>query len=297
VTGGPADEADEQPNRKVRAARLLTCCPAPAVLLLVPFVFYLVPFLAGYGWSALTPPTPRFAGMTTPERQSEIPTAVEWYGTGVVVVPFQARLRAYLREWELPLWNPYSGLGQPFAAQGDGSPYFPAAVLRSLLPTSWSNLVTFGMIGISAVSLYAFLRLLGLSAGAAAFGGAAWSLSGALTLYLARHNMLDQIAMIPSLFLAAAWAIAARRLTAYAVFALVVGLHATAGMLQIGVNALLLLAGFVVSFACLRPGTASSRVRTILVVGFFGALGTTLAAPYVLPIVEGVQAAHHKNVP
>ena len=35
---------------------------------------------------------------------------------GVVVVPFQARLRAYLRGWDLPLWNPYSGLGQPFAA-------------------------------------------------------------------------------------------------------------------------------------------------------------------------------------
>ncbi len=274
------------------------CLNAHVLALLAPFVFYLVPFVAGYGWTALSPMTPGFAGMAqAPGRQSMHPTAVEHYGTGVVVVPFQARLRAYLRDGDLPLWNPYSGLGQPFSAQGEGSPYFPAAVLRSLLPTSWSNAVTFAMIGISAVSLFGFLRLLGLSPGAAAFGGAAWTLSGVFTLHLARNNIIDQFAMIPPLFLAATWAITSGRAAAYATFALVVGLHAMAGMLQIGVNTLLLLVGFLVFFSILRGRSARGRILTIVAAFVFFGLGTALAAPYVLPIVEGVRAAYNKNVP
>ena len=268
------------------------------VILTAPFVFYLVPFLAGYGWSAISPLTPTFPGMPLPPgRQSALPTTVEYYGTGVVVVGFQARLRAYLRDGELPLWNPYSGLGHPFAAQGEGGPYFPLSMARSLLPTSLANLVTFGMIGISAVSMFCFLRLLGLSPGTAAFGGAAWSLSGGLTLNLARNNMLDQVAMIPSLFAAAAWAIVARRVTAYVVLALVVGLHALAGMLQIGVNALLLLAAFVVFFSYLRVPSSNGRHRTIVTIAIFVGLGTALAGPYVLPIIEAVQTTYNKNVP
>ena len=50
--------------------------------------------------------------------------------------------------------------------------------------------------------------------------------------------------MIPPLFLAAAWAIRSRRIVAYVVLAVVVALHDTAGMLQIGVNTLLLLGAF-----------------------------------------------------
>jgi hypothetical protein len=275
----------------------VTVRPAHLLVLAAPFVFYLIPFLAGYGWSALSPMTPGFPGMVVPARQSEIPTAVEHYGTGVVTVPFQARLRAYLRDGDLPLWNPYSGLGQPFAAQGEGSPYFPPAVLRSLLPTSWSNLVTFAVIGVSTVTLFLFLRLLGLSAGAAAFGGAAWALAGQFTLNLARNNYVDQFAMIPPLFLAAAWAIESRRALAYVVFALVVALHAVAGLLQIGVNTLLLLSGFLLFFGYLRGTSLRGRLTTILASFVFLGLGTAIAAPYVLPIVEGVRAAYNKNVP
>ena len=269
-----------------------------AAILAAPFLFYLVPFLAGYGWSAVNPRTPAYPGMTSlSDRQPAVTTAVEHYGTGVVAVPFQARLRAYLRDGDLPLWNPYSGLGQPFAAQGEGSPYFPLAILRSLLPASWSNLVTFASIGISAISMYGFLRVVGPGTPAAAFGGAAWALSGVFTPHLARPNYVDQFAMIPPLFLAAAWAIASRRTLAYVALALTVGLHAVAGLLQIGVNTLLLLAGFLVLYSSLKGETLRGRVATVVVAGLFVGLGTALAAPYVLPIVEGVRAAYNKNVP
>src|SRR3954470_4677412 len=140
-----------------------------------PFLFYLLPFLAGYAWNNIGPLTPDYPGMAnSPDRRPAVTTSVKHYGTGVVTVPFRARLRAYLRDGDLPLWNPYSGLGQPFAAQGEGSPYFPLAVVRSLLPGSWANATTFVMIAISAAALFGFLRLLGLAPATASFGGAAW---------------------------------------------------------------------------------------------------------------------------
>ena len=76
-----------------------------------------------------------------------------------------------------------------------------------------------------------------------------------------------------------------------------VGLHAVAGLLQMGVNTMLLLAGFVIFFGWLRGTTLRGRLSTIVVAFVFVGLGTALAAPYVLPIVEGVRAAYNKNVP
>jgi hypothetical protein len=268
------------------------------LILAAPFLFYLVPFLTGYAWNNIGPLTPDYPGMAgSLDRRPAVTTAVEHYGTGVVAVPFRARLRAYLRDGDLPLWNPYSGLGQPFAAQGEGSPYFPLAVVRALLPGSWANAVTFLSIAVSAGALFGFLRLLGLAPATAAFGGAAWAISGAFTLNLARDNYVDQFAMIPPLFLAAAWAIASRRALAYVAFAAVVCLHAVAGLLQIGVNTLLLLAGFLVFFSCLRAKSLPDRLTTIIAAFLFLGLGTALAAPYVLPIVEGVRATFNKNAP
>ena len=66
-----------------------------------------------------------------------------------------------------------SELGERFsAAQGEGGPYSPLALLRALLPASWSTAVTFGAFLLSALALTGFLRQLGLSEASSAFGGA-----------------------------------------------------------------------------------------------------------------------------
>ena len=124
----------------------------------VPFAFYLIPVLAGYAWSARSPGTPQVPDSAYAGRDPDVSISIERYGTGVVFLPFQARLREYLQAGELPLWNPYQGLGEPFAAQGDGNPYFPVEIVRALLPYSLGNYVTFLEYYISAVFFYLFLK-------------------------------------------------------------------------------------------------------------------------------------------
>ena len=109
-------------------------------------------------------------------------------------MPLHARIRQYLGAGELPLWNPYQGLGQPLAAQGEGNPYFPAAILRALLPYSLENYVTVGMVYLSAVCLYLFLVRLGASGPAGIFAGVAWSLSGAISLHSAGRTSASKSA-------------------------------------------------------------------------------------------------------
>jgi hypothetical protein len=270
-------------------------------ILALPFVFLCLPLIAGFRWNAIGPEfvtVPPVPGLETyTGRRPSLPISIEAYGTGVVVVPFRAHLRAYLHDGDLPLWNPYSGLGQPLAAQGEGGPYSPLAVLRALLPTDWSNGVTFGVFLLSALALFGMLRLLGLSEGAAALGGAAWALSGALTLHIPRDNLADQLALIPPLFLAATWAVRSGRIGAYAALAVVTCLFELAGFLQIGVNALLLLAAYLLVLGWLHASTTRHRARTILTAFLFLALGTLLASPYLLPIAESLGAAHNKNAP
>jgi hypothetical protein len=226
-----------------------------------------------------------------------LPISIDYYGSGVVIVPFRAHLRAYLGAGDLPLWNPGPGIGQPLAAQGEGGPYSPLALLRALLPPTWANGVTIGVFMLSAIAMRMFLRLLGASPASSTFGGAAWVLSGALMLHIARDNIADQLSLIPVPFLAAAWSIVSRRPAAYALFAVVVGLYTVAGFLQIGVNALIVLVSFIVVLSYLQARTTAGRVRTAVVALIFLALGLALASPYTLPIVEAIGVSYNKNSP
>ena len=263
--------------------------------LAVPFAFYLIPVLAGYAWNAHSPGTPEVPGSTYAGRDPDVSISVERYGTGVLFVPFQARLREYLKAGELPLWNPYQGLGEPFAAQGDGNPYSPVEMMRALLPYSMGNYVTFAEYYVSAIFLYLFLRGLGLSHFAALFGGTTYALSGALSLHIARPNFADQLCMLPVVFWAAARAIRAPGVSTYCVFAVSAGLHLLAGHIQIAMISALVLAAFCVMYAGVvfrdlrRWAGRSCKTLAVLV------LGNGLGAFYLLPQLEAARITFNKN--
>jgi hypothetical protein len=268
--------------------------------LALPCCFYLIPILAGYGWTSQSPGTPNVLALDALDgydgRTADVSISVERYGTGVVFVPFQARLREFLHHGDLPLWNPYQGLGEPFAAQGDGNPYFPVEIVRALLPYSLGNYVTFAEFYVATVFLYLFLRGLGLSTYAAIFGGVSFALSGALSLHIPRPNIADQVCMIPILFWAAARVIRERTALNVTVLGLVAGLHLLGGFIQIA----MISAVIAVAFCAVYAWTISSALRvwlrlTLTSVAVF-VLGNTLAAFYLLPQLEAAKATFNKNV-
>ena len=106
--------------------------------------FYLIPSILGYGWN-------NSAGesiLNVHKEKQRYPgtniTAEPW-GASVLLGPAESRLRDYFARRVLPLWNPYQGLGEPYAAQGDGSPYSLPALARALSPPWAGNLITFGV--------------------------------------------------------------------------------------------------------------------------------------------------------
>jgi Bacterial membrane protein YfhO len=254
----------------------------------LPLLAYLVPLLLGYGWNSLNPGTPNVPGLAYDGRKPDEAITAEWFGTGVVVVPLQARMRAYLESGDLPLWNPYQGLGQPFAAQGEGGPYYPLAIVRALLPYSVGNYVTVLGIYVAGIALYFFLRGLGLSEVAALFGGMAFELSGAVNVHLARPNFADQLCMLPVLLWAAELAMRRRTAASYAVLIVVAGVHLIAGHIQMAlVNAVLLVVFCVVYASCLHWRLAARARHALMALGAF-ALGNALAGFYLLPVAEAI---------
>jgi hypothetical protein len=266
--------------------------------LALPFAFYLVPVVLGYAWNAvgdhhniLNPPQGYIGRM--PDQR----VTVESWGASVVDVPFHARLSRYLRDGQLPLWNPYQGLGQPFAAQGEESPYSPFAIARAVLPYSASNLVTFGVYYLSAVSLYLFLRGLGVSEKAALFGGVAYVVSGALSLHLSRANFADQAAIVPMLFWAVARAARQRTTLAYAALVGVAALHATGGLIQIAMLSAILAVLFGLMYSRWLATSLRAWLRDALVLlGAFG-LGNALVAFYLLPLLDAMVSTFNKDIP
>ena len=269
--------------------------------LALPLVFYLVPLLEGYAWSALGPSYLPHNVLNPPEEyRGRLPTTritAESWGSSVVTVPFHARSRQYLLAGELPLWNPYSGLGQPFAAQGEGSPYFPVSMVRSLLPYSLANYVTVAFIYLSSIFAYSFMARLGVSRPAAIWTGVAWSLSGALSLHLGRPNFADQVCMVPVLFWAVLAAVQCRTIERYVVLAAVSGLHLLAGHIQIAMLSGLCAPIFGLWYGWLTRRTSRAWIgETATLLGAFG-LGNALGAFSLFPMLEAMRTSFTKNVP
>jgi len=78
-----------------------------------------------------------------------------------VDVPFHARLHNYLMSGNCHCGT-LSGLGHPFAAQGDENPTLHLPIVRALLPYSLGNYVTFAVALGFIVFFYLFLRNVGL---------------------------------------------------------------------------------------------------------------------------------------
>ncbi len=186
---------------------------------------------------------------------------------------------------EIPLWNPYQGIGTPLAANMQSAVFDPLLLAVNLHPTPlvWD----FSIIGaflLGAAAAYVFARVLGMWVVPAVVVSAAFSLSGWFFLY-SNNGWARSYVYLPILFLLVEVVVRSRRLLP--VFGLAVAL---AGNVYVGMpEASALVLGSAVAYAVAR--LVQERSRTPLRVslarlGGAGVLGVLLAAPLLLPFLQ-----------
>ena len=257
---------------------------------------YLIPGILGYGWNS-TPGPSLLNTHDVSKRYPAIDITAEPWGASVVLTPSESRLRQFVANGQLPLWNPYQGIGEPYAAQGDGSPYALTAIIRAFAPPSLGNLVTFLSFALGAAAMYAFLGLLGLSKEVRLVGAIAVFLSTANTFHIARYNIGDQNALIPVQFLAVTFAVLKRSPLAYLALACVSAVTVTAGFFQSAIVTVAAATAFAAVLAYIRYDSRRDQSICFLSIVSATLVGLTFAAPFWLPIAELSQIAFHKNVP
>ena len=114
-------------------------------------------------------------------------------------VPYDITLRRYILNGKLPLWNSNKGIGTPFAAQGEGSPYFPLTIIRALLPYIFKLCRHFS-VSFWRLSFYSFFKEMEISEYAAYIGSYSFILSGALGGQIIATNITSSLTVTPLLF-------------------------------------------------------------------------------------------------
>jgi Bacterial membrane protein YfhO len=106
----------------------------------------------------------------------------------------------YLGEKRLPLWNPYSAYGTPFAAAMQPQPFFPLTALLSLHPTPWTyNIFIIARLFIAGILAFLFARQF-LGQAEAVFASIAFTLNGYFVIFLDMPHLSVEV-LLPGLFL------------------------------------------------------------------------------------------------
>jgi membrane protein YfhO len=120
-------------------------------------------------------------------------------------IPDSVFLLQSLWHGELPLWNPYLRLGQPFAATLYAQAFYPPEVVLTLLFGPYVGFTVHHALHVAAAAVGMFLlaRRLRTSAAGAAVASAAFALSPMLADLHGQQNVVDAACWTPFLVLAA----------------------------------------------------------------------------------------------
>lgn len=108
-----------------------------------------------------------------------------------------------IKQFSLPLWNPYSGAGTPLLANFQTGAFYPLNIIFLIFPfiTSWSILIML-QIFLSSLFMYLYLRYLRLHVLACILGAFTFSLSGFAIAWLEWNTILQTVMWVPLLLLA-----------------------------------------------------------------------------------------------
>lgn len=268
----------------------------PLVILSLPMLFYLIPLFLGYAWNTIGPGVGPANVYTQPGsykgRHAGGYLSIDTLTPNIYNLPYDVRLRRCIGNRYLPLWNPWEALGVPFSAQGEGSPYFPLGILRSLLPQIYANYVTFLGFFLAAIFLFLFLKDMGVSETASCIGGLSFVLSGAFGAMIPVTNVVSSLSVVPFLFWAAARAVSLRTPFWRSLLSVAVAMQILAGHASMTLVILLTAAIFSLYYIRLTTVTFSSLMwETGIIMAYF-ALGVGLASFLVFPILESLNVAH-----
>ena len=104
-----------------------------------------------------------------------------------------------IREWRLPLWNPYTFMGAPFLANSQAGFFYPLNIVLAWLPVAQqvSYSIVLHML-IATLGMYALMRRgLGVGAFAGLVGALAFGLGGYLGAQVEHLNQLQVLAWLP----------------------------------------------------------------------------------------------------
>ena len=204
--------------------------------------------------------------------------------------------RAYA-DRELPLWNPYQGVGAPLAANMQSAAFDPLLLAVDLHPTplTW-DLSILGAFVLGAAAAYLFGRVLGLQVVPAVVGSAAFSLSGWFFLF-SNNAYSRSYVFLPLLFLLVELTLRSRRWW-WPVLALGV---AIAENIYIGMpEASFFVIGAAAVYAVVRlvqeRTTMPIRI-SIARLGGASVLGVLLAAPLLLLFLEYEPLSYNTHKP
>src|SRR3990167_4328543 len=113
--------------------------------------------------------------------------------------PWRGVVMDAIRDWQWPLWNPYSFSGYPLAANWQSAPFFPLNVLMLI----FGNVVGYGLLValqpiLAMIFMLLFLRGTKLSRFASLVGAVSFAFGGFMMTYLTWATTGYILACIPA---------------------------------------------------------------------------------------------------
>jgi hypothetical protein len=267
-----------------------------AVLLLLLFlsaVFFPALFggktLLCSAWSASVTPQGAYTDppSTTHHAISPDPGAPAWQSEAWVKIISQQ----YWKEGRLPLWNPYSAYGTPFAAAMQPQPFYPPMAALSLHATPFTyNLFIVARLFLAGLLTFFFVRLF-LPYAASLFAAFVFTLNGYFIMYLDMPHLSVEV-MLPAILLAFELLVRLRSWITIAASAVAISLSLVGGMPESSF--------LVIAFGCLfflyrfifAHEAAGRRLKLSYSFALAVILGFALSAVQLAPFLEFMRNAH-----
>lgn len=202
----------------------------------------------------------------------------------VTLAPLRHFIYDTLRDWKMPLWNPYLNCGVPSIGMMQMAPFFPVNFILSIIePFRAGGLAAFLKLFFAGAFMFLYMRQLGAGTAASLFSGIAFGLSGFMIVWLG-HPHTNSAALLPLLlyFIDAGLAGSSRRPW--------IGLAAAYGCMVLGghpptiIHLSALLPVYFIFRSWDRP--LSQRAGPALFFTLAVATGVLIAAVQLLPYVE-----------